>query len=250
MHIHLLGDAIPLVAVAGWCGAPGSIPALLFLTGLIGGFAHCGPMCGPFVLAQLAQTPNSAPVLRRLSGGMLLPYHLGRLATYTGLGAVIGGCGSAFAALPPVRFVLALLLFGAAMFVLAQAIAQWFGRKPQTSSFSAATVIGAKLAGLAQPLLPRPGVAARFSLGLVLGFLPCGFLYAALAAAGASRDPLAGAIAMAAFGLGTTPSLLLVGCGGAVLAARWRGAAQHAVAPLLLFNAAVLTTMAVVTALS
>ncbi|MBV9824874.1 MAG: sulfite exporter TauE/SafE family protein [Alphaproteobacteria bacterium] len=250
MHIHPLADGPAISAVVGWCGAPGSIPALLFFMGLVGGFAHCGPMCGPFVLAQLSHTRDAVPMLRRLSGGMLLPYHLGRLTTYCVLGAIAAGGGSVFSALTPLRFGLVLLLLGAAMFVLAQAVAQWGGQSARTSTLSVAALLGVRVARLAKPLLLQPGVRARFFLGLVLGLLPCGFLYTALAAATATQIPILGAAAMGAFGLGTLPSLLLVGCGGAVVAARWRVSAQRFVAPLLLFNAAMLTTMAITTALS
>jgi len=46
--------------VLAWCGGQpaGSIIALLFMTGLVAGFAHCGPMCGPFVMAQTAGDPH------------------------------------------------------------------------------------------------------------------------------------------------------------------------------------------------
>ena len=55
---------------------------------------------------------------------------------------------------------------------------------------------------------PRPAGEAPsggYPLGVVLGFLPCGFLYAALATTAASGSPLLGALGMLAFGLGTAP---------------------------------------------
>ncbi len=249
MHFHSDGIGLPLAALAGWCGAPGrSIPALLFLTGLIGGLAHCGPMCGPFVLAQAAATRADAPVLRRLAGGLLLPYHAGRLATYAALGAVAATLGLGIVALSPVRLTLALLLEGAALLFAAQAVARlvpylpghWAGR--WTGKLASGWAAG--LARLCRGLLAEPSPAGRFALGAVLGLLPCGFLYGALAAAAATRSPLAGAAAMAAFGLGTVPSLVLVGLGGAGLAARWRALVRRLVAPLYLFNAVVLSAMA------
>jgi hypothetical protein len=59
--------------------------------------------------------------------------------------------------------------------------------------------------------IDRTGPGGGYLLGVALGFLPCGFLYAALAAAAATADPLQGALAMLAFGLGTVPALVLVG---------------------------------------
>jgi sulfite exporter TauE/SafE len=237
MHDHV-------AAIAGWCGAPGSIAALLFLTGLAGGFAHCGPMCSPFVLAQVTAREPAGAVLRRLAGGLLLPYHLGRLTTYAGLGAAVAGLGAAVTALPFFRLGLVALLLGAALLFLAQAVVTLPGLFPKTWTLPLAAGWAGWLARASRPLLDNPGLAGRFALGTVLGLLPCGFLYAALAAAAATQDPWRGAAAMAAFALGTVPSQVLVGCGAASLTAHWRGLARRVIAPLFLFNAAVLTAIA------
>lgn len=249
MPFHLAGAAPPFAAFAAWCGAaPHAIPALLFLTGLVGGIAHCGPMCGPFILAQTATAPFGTPILGRLAGGLLVPYHLGRLTTYAGLGAFAAAIGAAAAAMAPLRLAVAALLVAAALLFALQAVARlmpglmtaWSGRWGQRLPQCWAGL----LAGLSRPLLDEPTPAARFALGMVLGLLPCGFLYGALAAAAATRSPVAGAAAMAAFGLGTVPSLMLLGIGGAACAARWRHLARRVVAPLFLFNAALLSLMA------
>ncbi len=249
MHFHLDGVLPPLAAAAAWCGAsPGSIPALLFLTGLVGGVAHCGPMCGPFVLAQTAGAPADTPLLLRLAGGLLLPYHLGRLCTYAALGGGAAALGAAAVALMPLRLAVAALLLAAALVFAAQAVVRLVPALPKGWGRRWRDAIAqrwaARLARLSRPLLAEPSPAARFALGIVLGLLPCGLLYGALAAAAATRSPSAGAAAMAAFGLGTTPSLLLVGLGGALCAARWRRLARRAVAPLFLLNAAILTSLA------
>jgi uncharacterized protein len=247
MLLALHGAGPPLAIFAAWCGRPASaMPGLLFLTGLVGGLAHCGPMCGPFALAQAAGVGAEAPLLRRLAGGLLLPYHLGRLSTYAALGALAAALGLAVVRLGPVRLALALLLLGAALLFLLQALARLLPGPARGRTIPAGWAD--LLARLAAPLFAAPSPAARFALGAVLGLLPCGFLYGALAAAAATRSPLAGAAAMAAFGAGTAPSLMLLGLGGAGLAVRWRAAARRALAPLFLFDAAVLTAMAVVLA--
>src|SRR4051812_22817985 len=229
MHIHLDVALPPLEAISGWCGAPAwPIPILLFVTGLVGGLAHCGPMCGPFVLTQAAAVPVDLPVLRRLAGGLLLPYHCGRLVTYGVLGAVAARLGAAIVATAPVRLALAaLLLIAAAAFAIQAAFRFGIGfavppRPGGVGSIASAAIVRSWAGGLArlsQSLLDNPSPARRFVLGTVLGLLPCGFLYGALAAAAAIRHPAGGALAMAAFGLGTVPSLFAVGIGGASLAA-------------------------------
>src|SRR5260221_9549986 len=76
------------------CGAlvaaHGGLLASLSLAGLMGSPSHCAGMCGPFVLAQAGSRLCRLPAgpggeLRRLAGGLLLPYHLGRSTTYVGL---------------------------------------------------------------------------------------------------------------------------------------------------------------------
>jgi len=49
---------------------------------------------------------------------------------------------------------------------------------------------------------------------------------------------------MAAFGLGTIPSLVAVGLIGGVASHSWRGFAGRMAVPILLFNVVVLTRMA------
>src|ERR1700747_2444553 len=88
--------ASALAALCGTSGTLGLFPvaAALFSVGLVGSFAHCAPMCGPFVLMQLAE-PARGFALRRLTASALPGYQFGRLTTYVALGAVLGGLGGA-----------------------------------------------------------------------------------------------------------------------------------------------------------
>ena len=243
MFFQLHADpAFPHLA---WCsGRPaGSIIALLFMTGLVGGFAHCGPMCGAFVVAQTAGDPASCRLLS-IKRGLLLPYHFGRTLTYTVLGVVVAGLGNGIIAASPLQLAVSLLLAFAALMFIGQAVERLVpGMFPGGVEVLAAG-LGCRLARLSRPLLEHRSTPNRFALGLVLGFLPCGFLYAALASAAATGSAPAGAAAMAGFALGTVPSLMLVGIGGAAIASRWRGLARRLAAPLYLLNGTVLMVMA------
>ena len=93
------------------------------------------------------------------------------------------------------------------------------------------------------------GLAARtgdngYLLGLALGFLPCGFLYAALATSAASGSPLWGALAMLAFGLGTAPALVALGVVGQVAGQRWQRGVTLAAPAVMLLNAVLLVALA------
>ena len=59
--------------------------------------------------------------------------------------------------------------------------------------------------------ISAPGAGNRFLLGLLLGFLPCGLIYAALLKAMATGSAYAGGASMLAFGLGTAGALFALG---------------------------------------
>jgi sulfite exporter TauE/SafE len=221
VHLHPVGMAEPAAA--------GALIGALFLAGLAGGAAHCAGMCGPFVLAQTAGRLATVPVerfgrLTRLGGALLFPYHLGRATTYAGLGALGAAFAGGLSALPAMGWVRTALLTLAALLMIAAAL--------KRGGFSLPNPAGALLGRWAQltgaPLLAAPaGRMQGYLLGLALGFLPCGFLYGALAAASASGQPLTGAAAMAAFAFGTAPSLLAVALLGETAGRRWRRSAAR-----------------------
>ncbi|MFH1568589.1 MAG: sulfite exporter TauE/SafE family protein, partial [Gemmatimonadota bacterium] len=67
---------------------------------------------------------------------------------------------------------------------------------------------GSLLFGRLAGLLQHRAGASPLAMGLLLGLLPCGLVYAALIAAAALGSPLRGGAGLALFGLGTVPALL------------------------------------------
>jgi sulfite exporter TauE/SafE len=236
--MKLLADCLHGLTALGVDGTA-AVAAALFVAGLAGGATHCAGMCGPFVVAQVTSGLAARPTLTRLSAGALVPYHLGRAATYVGLGAAAGLAsgmvvhGAGFRPL-----LVGLLALGAAL-MLAQAVAQLAALLP-----AAPAGLADRVARAAAPLLADPRGGRRFLLGLVLGFLPCGLLYGAIAAAAATGSAFGGALAMAGFALGTVPALLGVGLAGAFFGRRFLPAARAIAAPMLVINAAVLGALA------
>src|SRR5918997_758736 len=103
------------------------------------------------------------------------------------------------------------------------------------------------LVGRLRPLLLAPtGWRGPLLLGLSLSALPCGLLYGALVAAASAGSALAGALAMAAFALGTVPALVGVGLLGRFFGRRWAAAPgfRMAGAALFLLNGGVLGAVA------
>jgi len=237
----MLEDLLARCAPAAWlpglgdqAGALG-IPATLALAGLLGGFAHCAGMCGPFVLAQI----GAGPALARAGGRLLWPYHLGRGTTYTLLGAIAGATSGAFADVTGLRaLAVALLALGGVVFAL-QGLAG-FGLRLGLESAGWGAAWGRLIARCAAPLVGGTGSRHGLALGLVLGFLPCGILWGALAVAAGTGKAEAGALAMAAFALGTVPALGIVAWAGRAALARFRDTLGWVVPALMLANAAFL----------
>lgn len=225
-----------LATLAGWCGVVplgGGVSTGLFLAGLAGGPLHCGPMCGGFVLGQAADRMARLPAaglceMSRLKSSALLPYHLGRLSTYTALGGLAGLGG---AAATPTPWLSALLLLIAAMLFLGLGL-RWIS--PGLPGW---------LRGL-PAMLGRYHTDNGYVLGVALGFLPCGLLYGALAVAAASGGVWSGAAGMLAFGLGTVPTLVAVGLAGRVAGMRFRRAVAVASPIVMVLNASLLAILA------
>ncbi len=212
----------------------------LFIAGLTGSTAHCALMCGPFVLAQtserLARVPSSSLCeSSRLRAGLLLPYHLGRLTTYSALGGFAGGLGHPLEHSHWFSTVSALLLFTAAAIFMVEALAR-------AGSILGRTRLPLWGGWIAQTAgrVDRSTAHGSYLLGLLLGFLPCAFLYSALAVAGSTAQPARGVVLLASFCLGTVPAFALVGTGGQRAFFRWRQQTARLGPILMGFNAIVL----------
>ncbi|PWC56165.1 sulfite exporter TauE/SafE family protein [Azospirillum sp. TSO22-1] len=226
----------------------GGLLLALLTAGLVGGTTHCAGMCGPFVLAQVTARLEQVPVARmselhRLTGAAVLPYHLGRTTTYALLGAVAALVAGHVGALPGLRWVSVALLAFAALFFLGYAVKGLSAWLPQGEG-RLRRWWGERVSRVARPLFGNPTGWRGYGLGVALGFIPCGLLYGAIAVAAASGSALSGALGMAAFALGTVPSLLAVGLAGHLAGRTWRTAMARAAPVIMAVNAGVLGWMA------
>jgi len=158
-----------------------------FVAGLVGS-PHCIGMCGAFAV---------------LCGGRVsdtVMWHLGRLTSYAVLGALAGAFGSL---IPGPSWVAAVVSIG---------LMVWFaaglaGIVPEPRLvIPGLKSLGSAVAGSTAPYM-------RYGFGIVNGFLPCGLVYATLSVPVATGNPGEGALAMIAFGIGTTPVLSAVALG-------------------------------------
>jgi len=186
--------------------------AMGFTTGLLGA-GHCIGMCGGLVGALSLSATG-----RRGGWSFHLLYNAGRLVTYTLIGAMVGWLGSALAYTDRFHTITRTLLVASDLFI----ILLGFG--------TAGLFTGLNLARLdfpgplramtkaVQRLRQLPPALAALPLGLLFGFLPCGYLYAVAITAAQSADVSTGALMLLAFGIGTVPALLLFGT-----ATQWLG---------------------------
>ena len=182
-----------------------SLIYMAFVTGLLG-TGHCIGMCGGLVSAL------SLSEAGRQGGWFFhLLYNLGRISTYTFIGAVVGWLGSALAYTDRFKMVSRSLLIGSDVFVILVGLGTaglftWLNvsKLDFPGPMKAMTLAVAGLRRL-------PPAISALPLGLLFGFIPCGYLYAVAITAAQSASVATGALMLFAFGLGTAPSLLLFG---------------------------------------
>lgn len=173
----------------------GGVFALFFLAGLTGSLTHCLSMCGPVVACQSACSSTCG---QRANAASQWQYHLGRFVTYGAFG------------------------------FLAALLSKQFTAMPYWPTVSSAMMLMAGFLFLISALFPgrhslRGHITQNhFLRGVLMSFMPCGLIYAALMMAATITDPLMGMFAMWLFVLGTLPALLAVSGGAAMLAVKWQ----------------------------
>ncbi len=183
--------------------------------GLLGS-AHCVGMCGGIAVSVGASGQNhSSGDLMRVT--RVLVFNLGRIGSYTLIGALVGGLGGWFGHtlnIPAWTGWLRIAL-GCMLLVIGAHIAfNWSGpRRIEVAGAGLWRVIAPQT----RRLLPRRDIGSGFLLGMLWGWLPCGLVYTLLVTAAVSGDALSGAAIMAAFGLGTLPAMVLMGAMAAQL---------------------------------
>ena len=188
------------------------------LMGLMGGF-HCIGMCGPIALALPNSSSNKWQYLRgRLS------YNLGRVATYTAMGLLFGLFGLT---LNLAGLQQGISIISGLLILLLQFAPGNFSGK--ISRFMGLPILVSRIKKSFAFFLHKKGSAALFSIGLLNGILPCGFVYLALAGSLTAGSVAGAGMYMALFGLGTLPIMLTLSISGQLLSLRFKSRIQKAV---------------------
>jgi sulfite exporter TauE/SafE len=208
----------------------------LISLGFFGGFTHCIGMCGPFVLTQIGSRLDKIPLtnfsnFQRLKNLALLPYHLGRISTYSIIGFFCSFLTKNIEDFFGFKIFSAIfLLYAAAIFLnlffdkklLSQLKFPLKIRLPLKlklklklkSKFLELEGAHRFFAKKISVLFQNPQGLKGYFLGVILGFIPCGLLYAAFLIVGTIANPIFAAIGMIFFGISTFPALFFAASGG------------------------------------
>lgn len=171
---------------------------------------HCIGMCGGIIGALTFSLPESI----RNNRWRLIPYvsayNIGRIASYSLAGALVGGLGDSILEFLPSYGHLVLQLFASFLMIgIGLYLAGWFPAFVKIEHIG--KPIWKRLEPISQKLIPVKSPGHAFLFGVVWGWLPCGLVYTALiwsATAGSAKD---GALLMLAFGAGTLPAVMIAG---------------------------------------
>jgi sulfite exporter TauE/SafE len=181
-----------------------------FLVGLLGG-VHCVGMCGGVVGALTFGLPEEVRMSTRRSMPFVLAYNIGRIASYSLAGALMGGVGWLVLRLAVVREAQLVLQIVSGLFMIALGLylAGWWLGLTRLEQFGGR--LWRRVEPLGRGLLPISRVRQALALGALWGWLPCGLVYSVLIWSIATGNVWEGAALMLSFGLGTLPNLLALG---------------------------------------
>lgn len=187
---------------------PGFLAA--FLIGLLGG-VHCAGMCGGIVSVMTVRMPGQQWIGRHGVWPIHLAYNLGRIASYSIAGALMGALGSLGLLLNDALPVQMALYVAANLMMIALGLYLTGMTRALAFAERAGHALWRRVQPVTRQFLPVRGARQAFPLGMLWGWLPCGLVYSVLTLTLVSGSAWRGAVIMLAFGLGTLPNLLLAG---------------------------------------
>jgi uncharacterized protein len=190
----------------------GTVLVAVFVASLLGSF-HCACMCGPIAIWA---SGTGSPQSTRMQVVKVSGYHTGRLMTYLVLGAIAGLAGTAVSYVGETAGFQSAAARVAGVTMIAMGIWRlqhlWLRSHRAVSAGSSHGFFArsiSKFVASTRPTISKLPVAVRsVGVGATTVLLPCGWLYLFVLFAGGSGSVLASMAVMAAFWLGTVPSLV------------------------------------------
>lgn len=182
-----------------------------FLISIFGSFMHCIGMCGPIASARYSiKLMNCKLEESKVLLAIDYTYYVGKAISYLCIASLMY-----FVSFKLKEHILAKYLIFAALFCVA-ILFLLFAFNFKFSSKANLTIANFK---------PLNGVIKRFNLlsGFILGFIPCGYLYAILAMVALKAESyFVVLVATIMFSLGTVPGLFLVAFCGNIFLMRYK----------------------------
>jgi sulfite exporter TauE/SafE len=145
------------------------------------------------------------------SSTITVAYHLGRISSYTALGAALGFAAGQIdiqAWTIALRYIAGFLLLGMGLY-----IADWWRGMAQLERLGAH--LWKPVQTFSSGFLPVKHPMQGLALGLCWGLMPCGLIYSSLSWAATAQSASESALIMLCFGLGTLPAMLATSFGAA-----------------------------------
>ncbi len=188
---------------------------LIFIIGLMTS-VHCIGMCGGInltvSLAGIKNFQGESSVFKRSMPAFL--YNLGRVVSYTAVGALVGALGSVISITGNVQ---GLIVGVAGLFMLLMGI-NMLGLFPWVGK-----ILPRLPKGLSSRIVNSGNGRGPFIVGLLNGFMPCGPLQSVQIYALGTGSAFSGALSMFLFSLGTVPLMLGFGSISSILPRKFHG---------------------------
>ena len=179
---------------------------MLITIAFLGSIGHCSGMCGGFVVAYTTAKIN--PKWKKTYQAVAhYLYNIGRVSSYTILGFIFGYLGSVVSV--GIQTKGFLFIFVGILMVL-MGLSLW-GKIKFLTYFESSIAETNFFKKSFRSLLDRQSLGSFYFLGMLNGFIPCGFVYFFLAGAVATTSAIDGGIVMFIFGLATIPILFSLG---------------------------------------
>jgi len=176
-----------------------------FVLGLFGSL-HCIGMCGPIAIAL----PGSINKNLKFFGGRLI-YNLGRVITYSFFGLIFGLLGKSIS-LISIGLQQGITIIIGILIIISVFIPS--GIKKNLVDSSLIGKFSARIKSLFGKLFGNNSSSSLFFIGILNGFLPCGFVYLGLGYALIKGDIIQSTLFMSFFGLGTLPIMFTAAVAG------------------------------------
>jgi len=187
-----------------------------FITGILGSI-HCMSMCGGiacsagYINGKTNNFEQNIHFVKKKPSPFLntLKFNLGRVLSYSILGAVFAYVGHHIIDLDDSRTLLSYFRYFSALLIALIGFKYLFGLKLidllEKGGFRVWSSLKTKL-NINQYL----SSSSVIPLGMVWGLLPCGLIYTMLISASSAGTAWGGSLVMLAFGLGTLPAMLSI----------------------------------------